>query len=113
MNTLQVNLLIKENCSGPKRNIDEYLNNIQPIQSYKLKSRLFKEELKQKQCESCKLTEWLGKPIPLELDHIDGNNSNNSLNNLRILCPNCHALTPTYRGKNIKSSCIPVPPLSE
>jgi len=41
----------------------------------------------------------MGGPIPLELDHIDGCRSNNQLQNLRLLCPNCHALTPTYRSK--------------
>lgn len=42
----------------------------------------------------------MGQPIPLELDHIDGNHQNNALQNLRLLCPNCHALTPTFRDKN-------------
>lgn len=41
-------------------------------------------------CECCGLTEWLGSPITLELDHIDGNNRNNVKDNLRLLCPNCH-----------------------
>ena len=45
---------------------------------------------------------WMGEPIPLELEHINGNHLDNRLENLTILCPNCHALTPTYRGKNIK-----------
>jgi len=42
----------------------------------------------------------MDQPIPLELDHIDGNHQNNALDNLRLLCPNCHSLTPTFRGKN-------------
>ena len=54
-------------------------------------------------CECCKNLSWLDKPIPLEIHHIDGNNKNNDKNNLQLLCPNCHALTPNYKGKNIKS----------
>jgi len=52
------------------------------------------------QCESCRLETWLERPIPLELDHKDGNSDNNSEDNLRLLCPNCHALTETYKGAN-------------
>jgi hypothetical protein len=59
------------------------------------------EGLKDHRCEACDLTRWRGRPIPLELDHIDGDRTNNELQNLRLLCPNCHALTPTYRGRNI------------
>lgn len=54
------------------------------------------------QCENCGLTEWLNQPIPLEVHHKDGNRLNNSLENLQLLCPNCHSLTDNYKGKNIK-----------
>lgn len=77
-----------------------YLSNQVKIQSFKLKNRLIKENILNKVCSNCNLTEWLGKPIPIELDHIDGNTLNNNLDNLRLLCPNCHAFTDTYRGKN-------------
>ena len=69
-------------------------------QSYKLKRRLIQEGLKDNICERCKLSEWQGVPIPLELHHINGNNRDNRLENLTLLCPNCHALTESYRGKN-------------
>ena len=69
-------------------------------QSYKLKRRLIQEGFKDNICERCRLSEWQGAPIPLELHHINGNNRDNRLENLALLCPNCHALTESYRGKN-------------
>ena len=53
-------------------------------------------------CNKCGLIDWQGNPISLELDHIDGNNKNNNRLNLECLCPNCHAQTPTWRGRNRK-----------
>ncbi len=52
-------------------------------------------------CEICGIAEWCGKPAPIELDHIDGNTEHNEKTNLRLLCANCHAQTPTYKGRNI------------
>lgn len=51
-------------------------------------------------CNKCKLTEWLDQPIALEVEHKDGNNQNNTRENLEMLCPNCHAQTETWRGRN-------------
>ena len=59
-------------------------------------------------CESCGLGKWKDKPIPLEVHHIDGNELNSELSNLQILCPNCHALTDNYKGKNINNGSIVV-----
>lgn len=95
---------------GPKQPLERYLGNELPIQSYKLKRRLLSEGILVPECASCRKTEWLGQPIPLELDHIDGNHSDNRLRNLRLLCPNCHALTPTYRGKGRASKLSSVLP---
>ena len=85
-----------------KRQIEFYLQKdcAKIINSHTLRLRLINEGLKQSICEICNLSEWNGKPIPLELHHCDGNNKNNELSNLQILCPNCHAQTETYRGKN-------------
>ena len=86
-----------------RKKLDDYLVNNSQIGSFKLKKYLLEENVFQPVCSSCSLTTWLTGKIPLELDHIDGNNSNNQLSNLRLLCPNCHALTDTYRGKNKKN----------
>jgi len=77
-------------------------NTHKTYQSHKLKKRLLKEGFKKHECEKCNLSIWLSSPIPLELHHADGNRYNNALLNLVLLCPNCHALTDTYRARNIK-----------
>lgn len=50
-------------------------------------------------CNNCNLTNWLNEKISLDLDHIDGDNTNNYPRNLRLLCPNCHRQTPTWGNK--------------
>lgn len=85
----------------PKRPITDYLEGKALMTSHALRLRLLKEGYFDPICQNCGLSTWLNQPIPLELHHIDGNHKNNSLSNLQILCPNCHAQTKTYRGKNI------------
>jgi hypothetical protein len=98
----------KTNQSGKgisKKNddIQIYLKNEKPIKSHALKTKLISSSLKTNECEICGISEWNGKIIVLELDHIDGNKFNNNLSNLRILCPNCHSQTPTFRRPKNKS----------
>lgn len=67
-----------------------------------IKSKLIRD--RGHKCESCKLDTWLDKPITLELEHIDAVKSNNDPSNLLLLCPNCHAQTPTWhRGNRIET----------
>ena len=68
----------------------------------KILPRLVKEGYTKYECVGCGIAEWNGKRIGLELDHIDGDNSNHTLDNLRALCPNCHSQTDTYRSKKLK-----------
>ena len=80
--------------------LNEYLANSADIQSNKIRKKLLEEGYKEHRCECCGLTEWLDEPIPLELHHIDGDHNHNELSNFQLLCPNCHAKTSSYRGKN-------------
>ncbi len=81
---------------GPKRPIEDYLSNKYQITSHRLRLRLIQERYFDHRCYKCSNTEWNDQPIPLELEHLDGNHDNNSLSNLTLLCPNCHAQTKTY-----------------
>ena len=85
--------------------IDDIFTKNSKVTRKVIRGYILRNHLIEYQCAFCgNEGEWIGKPIALELDHIDGDNTNNELDNLRFLCPNCHATTSTYRGKNKK--CI-------
>ena len=67
-----------------------------------VKHRLLQDGIMQNTCRECGLREWLGKPLSMHIDHINGVSTDHRLENLRMLCPNCHSQTPTYGGRNVK-----------
>ncbi|OGZ13473.1 MAG: hypothetical protein A2942_01370 [Candidatus Lloydbacteria bacterium RIFCSPLOWO2_01_FULL_50_20] len=87
----------------PVYSLTQILTKNNNFQSYKLKKRLFAEGRKEPKCEQCSwATISPDGRLPLELDHINGDRYDNRITNLRILCPNCHSLQPTHRGRNKK-----------
>lgn len=78
------------------------------IGSSRLKSHLFRLGLLKNMCSCCGISEWQGKQLVCQLDHINGISTDNRLENLRILCPNCHSQTDTFSGKNAKHDHMPV-----
>lgn len=88
---------------NPARPLEQLLVAGSNTQSHGLKKRLFKEGIKKPKCELCGWASVsLDGRIPVELDHINGDHYDNRLVNLRILCPNCHSLQSTHRGRNKK-----------
>ena len=71
------------------------------VKSHILKLKLVRDGVKEEKCELCGLAEWQGVKIPLELHHKDGDHFNNEIENLQILCPNCHAIQNGNSGANV------------
>ena len=99
-----------------RRGLEEVLIQNSPyINTTHLKNRLIKIGFLQTCCSECGISNWNDKPLSLHLDHINGIRNDNRIENLRLLCPNCHSQTDTYAGKNIRptnkkvketSSCV-------
>lgn len=84
--------------------LEEILSGLHPqYQTHKLRIRLLEAGIFEHRCYKCGNASWNNLPIPLELEHEDGDCTNHRLQNLTLLCPNCHAMTATYAGKNKKS----------
>ena len=97
---------VKKAC-GTKYPLKDILAGKYPeYQTFKLKNRLIKEGIKENKCEICGITEWNNLPITLQAHHMDGDRTNNTLENLSLLCPNCHSQTDNFCSKNIKKSPV-------
>ena len=80
--------------------LEDALQNKYPkVQATKLLQLLVEKNIKKYKCEICGITDWQNKPLTFHLHHIDGNHNNNQLDNLQVLCPNCHSQTSNYSGK--------------
>jgi len=95
-------------CNTPKNELktiplEEILEGKHPYyQTFKLNKRLLKNNILENKCSVCGISEWNGSPIGMHLDHINGISTDHRIDNLRMLCPNCHSQTDTYCGKNKK-----------
>lgn len=93
-------------------NIESKLHRNTKTNSHKLRNKLIEFGYKESKCELCGISEWLGKPVKLQLHHIDGNHDNNELSNLQI-CPNCHSMTDNFGVYNSKRAKEPTLVCSE
>lgn len=106
---LNESLLERQTKSKHNKSLEEIFSSNTEYNSSKLRNRLIKEGYKEPKCERCLNTHWYGQTIPLQLHHINGDHKDNRLENLQMLCPNCHAQTDSYcKGKHlsIEKKCI-------
>ena len=86
---------------GDKMTFNEYAGREGPKKGTLLRKKILEEGLLPYKCNICsQLPKWNGKVLVLQVDHIDGNRTNNNIENLRFLCPNCHTQTETFAGRN-------------
>ena len=97
--------IMKDDNDRQKYSLEEVFCKNSPVTQKMLRGYVTRHNILEYKCEKCKCDgHWQDGIISLEIDHINGNNKDNRIQNIRYLCPNCHALTDTYRGKNIGRS---------
>lgn len=86
-------------CQGKAYSLDQIFCENSTYDRSTLRQRVIKEKVLDYECQSCGIVSWNGSPLSLQLDHINGINNDNRLDNLRFLCPNCHSQTKTWGRK--------------
>lgn len=111
---------LSEKCGGKEKySLEEVFIKDSPVTQKVLRGYVERHHIIEYKCQTCGCDgHWQDGEISLEIDHINGDNTDNQIQNLRYLCPNCHALTETYRGRNkaLKNKCVESihqPPKSE
>lgn len=99
--TGQAYLKGKKNNWVPKKPMKDILQKGVVFHTSHLRKRLINEGYLDDICARCSIKEWMGKPLTLHLDHVNGDRTDHRIQNLRLLCPNCHSQTDTYCGRNI------------
>lgn len=92
----------KDKNEGVYIPLSEYKNKQTCIKGSVLIKKLVNEGYKEYRCEKCGITEWNGEKIALQVHHIDGDHYNNDIDNLMVLCPNCHSQTDSFCGRGVK-----------
>ena len=95
---------LRKNCGPKNKPLEDYLVKNSSISSNHLKLRLIKAGVLEYKCKRCGIDQWLNNKLVLQLDHINGDHYDNRIENLRLLCPNCHSQTPTFNVGNKKMS---------
>jgi len=88
-------------CSGAYYSNLNRKNRLRENTDFQKSTRKYVLEIKGEHCECCGISEWQGAKLTLQIDHINGNRRDNRIENLRVLCPNCHSQTPTFNSKNV------------
>ena len=96
--------IAQQSANQEKYQLEEVFCLNSPVTQRVLRGYVERHNILEHKCQFCGCDgHWLKTEIALEIDHINGDNKDNRIENLRYLCPNCHATTDTYRGKNIKN----------